>query len=380
MHHLPPSHWEHHRTMELQDVLILGAGFVGLWTAYHWLKFHPGSRICLVDPLHAGQAGASTRNAGFACFGSPTELLDDLKHEPPESIVARLRSRYEGLKLWRSTFQPEELDWEEAAGHEVFTPGQYAGYLEAVKAIDRLNTLTEQAGIPGPVYQVAPGLSPQLPHAMAIRHEAGLHPGKAYARLTQAVLKGGGQIHRGISLPPKATWSRLENVWNIPSYAGTWRAQRVVIASNAWAKSTVPDLDIIPGRGQVLLTQPVEHLPFRGTYHADSGYIYFRNVGNRLLLGGARNQFRLEEETQEGRISQPVQNYLENYLREILLPGYEVEIAERWAGTMAFSNDGTKQAYAEDLGDQTYVAARMAGMGLALSPEIGARVAAMMAH
>jgi glycine/D-amino acid oxidase-like deaminating enzyme len=150
------------------------------------------------------------------------------------------------------------------------------------------------------------------------------------------------------------------------------------VASNAWAKECLPELDIVPGRGQVLLTAPIPNLPFQGTYHADAGYLYFRNVGDRLLLGGGRNQFRAEEETHSGNITSSVQDYLEDYLREILLPGLTVSIEARWAGTMAFSSDGSKQAYVVNLGDQTYVAARMGGMGVALSPELGARMAAMI--
>ena len=375
---LSPSHWEQQRPLAHFDLLVLGAGFVGLWTALHWLKRNPSHRVALVDPLPAGQAGASTRNAGFACFGSPTELLDDLRHEPEETIVARLHDRYAGLRQWRETFLPEELDWHEAPGHEVFTPSQTGSYHEAVDSLDQLNALAQRAGIPGVTYHVAKGISSALPHALSIAHEAGLHPGKAYACLTQALLQAGAHLHRGVALPPKTTWTKQANGWQIPSSSGTWTADHVVVASNAWAKECLPELDIVPGRGQVLLTAPIPNLPFQGTYHADAGYLYFRNVGDRLLLGGGRNQFRAEEETHSGNITSSVQDYLENYLREILLPGLPVSIEARWAGTMAFSSDGSKQAYVVNLGDQTYVAARMGGMGVALSPELGARMAAMI--
>ena len=55
-----------------------------------------------------------------------------------------------------------------------------------------------------------------------------------------------------------------------------------------------------------------------------------------------------------------------------------MNIAERWAGTMAFSSDQSKKPYLEDLGDQTYVAARMGGMGVALAPELGLKMAALL--
>jgi glycine/D-amino acid oxidase-like deaminating enzyme len=184
-------------------------------------------------------------------------------------------------------------------------------------------------------------MSSALPHALSIAHEAGLHPGKAYACLTQSLLQAGAHLHRGVALPPKSTWIQLSQGWEIPSSSGTWTADHVVVASNAWARECLPELDIVPGRGQVLLTAPIPNLPFQGTYHADAGYLYFRNVGNRLLLGGGRNQFRTQEETHSGDITPPVQDYLEAYLRGILLPGRAVHIEARWAGTMAFSSDGS---------------------------------------
>ena len=372
------SHWEHQRHHELSDVLIVGAGFVGLWTAWHWLQRHPKGRIHLVDRLPSMQAGASTRNAGFACFGSPTELLEDLAHEPEDDIIERLHQRYMGLQQWRSTFSAADLDWKDALGHEVFSPDQKDGYQRAVAALDHLNTLAHRADIPGNVYRVAEGFSPQLPHAISIRHEAGLHPGKAYAQLTHAVLAAGARIHRGVPLPPKSEWTYEHGAWRIPSPQGVWMARNVVVASNSWAHLSLPQLDIVPGRGQVLFTDPISNLPFQGTYHADAGYLYFRNVGDRLLLGGGRNQFRAAEETHDAQTSDEVQAYLENYLHTVLLPGFRVNIAERWAGTMAFSSDQSKKPYLEDLGDQTYVAARMGGMGVALAPELGLKMAALL--
>jgi glycine/D-amino acid oxidase-like deaminating enzyme len=47
------------------DVAIVGAGFTGLWTAYHLLKFDPSLSIAIVEAQIAG-FGASGRNGGWA--------------------------------------------------------------------------------------------------------------------------------------------------------------------------------------------------------------------------------------------------------------------------------------------------------------------------
>ena len=110
------------------------------------------------------------------------------------------------------------------------------------------------------------------------------------------------------------------------------RAEQVLVCTNAFAKTLLPDLDILPARGQILLTEPIEGLKIKGTFHYDEGFYYFRNLDNRLLLGGARNKFLNEEETFSAGYSEHVQDELERFLREIVLPGipYQIGSALEW--------------------------------------------------
>src|ERR1700754_3460624 len=80
-------------------------------------------------------------------------------------------------------------------------------------------------------------------------------------------------------------------------------AQQLLVATNAFALQLLPQLDITPARGQVLVTSPIDGLPFKGTFHFDEGYYYFRNLGDRVLLGGARNRAFEEESTDDMTIT-----------------------------------------------------------------------------
>lgn len=60
------------------DVLIVGAGFSGLWTAVHLKKSDPGLNIVIIDAQQPG-FGASGRNGGWCSALVPT---------PPEDIAA----------------------------------------------------------------------------------------------------------------------------------------------------------------------------------------------------------------------------------------------------------------------------------------------------
>ena len=89
------SHWETNRELFKGDILIIGGGLVGqsigiaIQKQKKELKQKP-LKICIVEKLPMGQSGASTRNAGFACFGSPTEILDDLSREEENQTVNRI--------------------------------------------------------------------------------------------------------------------------------------------------------------------------------------------------------------------------------------------------------------------------------------------------
>jgi glycine/D-amino acid oxidase-like deaminating enzyme len=71
------SYWEQNAWFDEIDVLIIGSGIVGLNAALHLKTKSPRLKVLI---LERGMlpSGASTKNAGFACFGSPSELLDDL--------------------------------------------------------------------------------------------------------------------------------------------------------------------------------------------------------------------------------------------------------------------------------------------------------------
>jgi cation diffusion facilitator CzcD-associated flavoprotein CzcO len=71
------SFWEKSLYFESLDFTIIGAGIVGLSTAIFLKEKFPRSKILILERGYL-PSGASTKNAGFACFGSPTELYDDL--------------------------------------------------------------------------------------------------------------------------------------------------------------------------------------------------------------------------------------------------------------------------------------------------------------
>jgi len=69
------SYWEHQTFLRGFDVVIIGAGLVGLTAALHTRRLRPKARVLVLE-RDVLPNGASTKNAGFACFGSISELLE----------------------------------------------------------------------------------------------------------------------------------------------------------------------------------------------------------------------------------------------------------------------------------------------------------------
>ncbi len=154
--------------------------------------------------------------------------------------------------------------------------------------------------------------------------------------------------------------------------------KQLLICTNAFAKDLLPDEDIIPARGQVLLTSPVPGLSWKGTFHSVEGFYYFRNLGDKVLLGGARNKAFEQEQTTELTTSDTIQRELEKYLHDVVLPKYsgKYTIENRWSGIMGMGKE--KMPIVKKVLPNVFCAVRMSGMGVALAPVVAQQVAEIM--
>jgi len=75
-------------------------------------------------------------------------------------------------------------------------------------------------------------------------------------------------------------------------------------------------------------------------------------------------------------ISDRVQQELERFLGEVVLPGRHYTIEHRWSGIMGMGSE--KMPILRAVNDHVFCAVRMSGMGVALAPVIGEKVADMM--
>ena len=149
-------------------------------------------------------------------------------------------------------------------------------------------------------------------------------------------------------------------------------SKKILFATNGFANALTKGA-VQPARAQVLITEPIPNLDIKGTFHLDRGYYYFRNIGNRILLGGGRNlDFETENTTEFGQ-TKIVQNKLEDLLKNVILPNQDFQIAHRWSGIMGVGN--SKKPVVSQLSENVFCGVRLGGMGVAIGSLIGTELA-----
>ncbi len=375
---LPVSVWEKESFFAPKDFIIIGSGFTGLWSAYYLKKRYPYKSVLILE-RGLIPSGASSRNAGFACFGSFTELESDTGKLGETEMLELVEMRYKGLEKIRKKFKPSRIDYENYGGYELISPEQFQDINALRTRIDILNTQLRKITGKQKTFQLNDSKIKSFGfggshHLIENRLESQLHSGKLLEALVQLVHSEGVTILTQVDV--KKMEIRSGNVHLETNLPIILTAEQVLICTNAFAKTLLPELDVLPARGQILLTEPIEGLKIKGTFHYDEGFYYFRNLDNRILLGGARNKFLDDEETFSQGTSEPIQQELEKFLKEIVIPGVDYRVSLRWSGTMAVGKE--KKPIVKKINDRVFCAVRMSGMGVVLAPQVGKKVAELM--
>lgn len=363
------SFWESSTFFAEIDVAIIGSGLVGLNAALTLKELRPNLKIVILEK-GIFPSGASTRNAGFACFGSPSELLDDLTSQSENEVFDLVEQRWRGLQKLLSRIGEKGLEFEQFGGHELFLEQDAELYKNCKEQLPYLNKQLQKI-IPIPNnYKVVKrdkfgfnGLNKQI----KIQAEGQIHTGKMMQRLIELATEKGIKIYNGITIKTFEDIDthveiHTENGWKIKS-------QKIILATNGFTKKILPELEVQPARNQVLITKPIENIPFKGTFHLDKGYFYFRNVGNRVLFGGGRNLDKEKETTAEFGTTDLIKSSLINYLKTNILPNHNFEVEQWWSGILGVGDQ--KTPIIRHLSNNVITAVRLGGMGVAIGSLTG---------
>lgn len=369
------SFWEKQVILEDIDFLIVGAGIVGSATALALRKLHPTAKIVLIERGYLS-TGASTKNAGFACFGSVTEILDDLAQQSESSVWETIALRYEGLQKLRERFPNKTIDYQQNGSWDLIHENNKDAPI-AKQQIDFLNEKIVEITGEKDCFSFHKDMEQRfgfqsISGAFFNRLEGSIDTGKLLLQTTQLLTEQGIICLYGITLE---SFETTENGLFIQTNKGELQAKKMAITVNGFANELLGINTVKPARAQVIVTNELKHIPFNNTFHYDRGYYYFRNVGNRILLGGGRNlDFEGETTTSFEQTSQ-ITNALTSLLKEVILPNTPVEIAYQWSGIMGV---GAEKKPIIEKYKHHVIGVRMGGMGVAIGSKVGEELAHLL--
>jgi len=365
------SYWEQQSFTSYHHIII-GAGIVGLSLAIELKERQPKASVLVLE-RGLLPTGASSRNAGFACMGSVTELLDDIQHMTEDEVVQLFEQRKKGLELLRKRLGDANIGYAENGSYELISKKE----IDAVDKIEYLNRLLKPI-TNKPAFKIANekiqtfGFSETYTKALIENTcEGEMDTGKMLRTLTNMAMQLGVEIKTGADVEKlEEEKNHVTVIVKDPFRNGglLLSAQTVSVCTNAFTKKLLPNVDVRPGRGQVLITGPIQNLLFKGIFHIEQGYYYFREINGCVLIGGGRNLDFEGEATTAFALTEEIQNALEKKLKDVVLPDTSYTIAGRWAGIMAFGP--TKQPIVRQFSNRIFGAFRMGGMGVALGSNV----------
>jgi len=295
------------------DVAVVGGGVTGCACAH--VLAAGGLSVRLHEACEIA-GGASGRNGGFALRGGAPA------YDAAREQLGRDRAR----ELWRLTERYLDRLAELAGDALVRTgslrlaadPGERA-LLEA-----EYEALREDG--------FAAEWRDELPEPLAGRYDGAIfHPGDGSLQPARWVWRLAARAaEAGVDLREHERVESLDEL----------EADRIVVATDGYTHGLLPGLDaaIIPARGQVVLTEPLDRRLFPCPHYARHGYDYWQQTpDNRLVAGGFRDRAPEQEETSEEVTTPLIQSHLERFVRE--LTGESPPISHRWAGIFGVTED-----------------------------------------
>ncbi len=348
-------------------------GLTGIQTAIKLKEVNPKANVTVIDRF-SWSLGASTRNAGFACFANISEILDDLQHDTPQNVYSLIANRYKGLKNLREKFGDKNIGYIEKGSVEIFTPQNKDKLHKCIDSIQAINTiLYNEIGLDNVFCYASNNSLPNTVGCISNQYEGQLNTGMLYKTVYDYALGIGVKLFGGLEV---TSWEGSKKISVQTKEGVSMSTSNLIICTNAFTNTLIKQ-DISPARGQVIVTEKVDKLPCKGLHMYDNGYYYWRDIDNRILLGGARNLEVVEETSynfsQNTKITAELKRFMGTQIFE-----KEVPIEYEWSGIMAMGVEKEKTPIVKEIEPNIYLAVRLGGMGVALSANVANEVSKLV--
>lgn len=326
------------------DVVIAGAGFSGLWTAYYLLDADPSLRIVLLEAECAG-FGASGRNGGWCSALFPLSLDKVAETSSADTAVRLQRELNATVREVGRVVRHEGIDCDFA--HEGFV-SLARNTAQLARARSGLE-LAARFGLRDQWRALGQGEAAEFVDAEGVlggvftEHCAVLHPGKLVRGLAEVVERRGAVIHEDTPV------ERLGDGF-ADTPRGQVRAPIVVRATEGYTPA-LPDhaRTLVPLYSLVLATEPLSpDLRAKAGLRHRVAFNDLRHLGvyaqlcadDRLVFGGRGAPYHCGSRIAaafdtDSRIHARILRTLRNFFPALS----DVEITHRWGGPLGVPRD-----------------------------------------
>ena len=359
------------------EYVVIGAGIVGCFAALKIANEKKNAKVALIErgilPL-----GASTKNAGFACFGSITEIEKNRKEMSDDDLLSLLELRIKGLEKLRNNLGDKNISYSNCNGYELFF-----GIDKLDRRIHKINELLNPL-IDKKVFSLRNKYIKRFGFAEEIvvgltenKFEGSIDPGKMIFSLKKKLDSLGVDCYFSTEVESfEETSKKIYLKLKSSNQSIDIKTNKLVICTNAFAKKWFDMEDISPGRGFILLTNKIPDLKINGCFHYNGGYYYFRNIGKRLLLGGGREIDIKNETTYSFGINNRIRQKLIEDLKRFIVPNKDFHIKSEWSGIMGFGQN--KLPLIKKFSENISLGVRLGGMGISIGSIVGEKTAELV--
>jgi glycine/D-amino acid oxidase-like deaminating enzyme len=333
------------------DVVIVGGGFTGLWTARELLERDPSLRVLVIEAEHCG-FGASGRNGGWASALFATSDHALAKHHGRDAAKRLRTTMQESIDGLLQALATDGIDADQVkagtitlarsrvqldrARAEVEEMAQLLGHGDALQFLD-----AEAAQRHCNASHVFGGTF--TPHCATV------HPLKLVLGLSQAVEARGGQIVEGTSVFELLPGDGTKRPVAVTSH-GRVTADVVVRATEAWTSQFKPTKRaILPIYSLMIATAPLGAstweaigLEQRPTFTDGRHLIIYgqRTSDGRLAFGGRGAPYHFGSTIRPEFDTAPrIAEALTSTLRELFPVLHDAEITHAWGGPLGVARD-----------------------------------------
>lgn len=327
------------------DVIVIGAGFTGLWTAFYLSRADPNLDIAVLEARTVG-FGASGRNGGWCSPLLPMSLAKISREHGRDSAMSSRRAMVETVHEVGSRIEELGLECGYAKGGSIEllrNPSQRDRAMQHVRTMRALS-------IPESEIRIVSGKD--LDHLVRTRdaqealfdtESAVLHPGRLTRSLAEVVRSQGCRIYEGV------TALRVEP-GRITTDKGCLRASTIIRATEAFTTELEGEhRSVIPLYSLMIATEPLGAdiwsqigLESRPSFTDGRRILVYgqRTADDRIAFGGRGAPYHFGSRIRpEFDTNERVARHLVEALNDILPQTKHARITHHWGGPLAAPRD-----------------------------------------